>query len=390
VWRNHTFLPLWIGLLVSNVGDWITYVAMYAVVYQQTHSALALVGLRLVHLVPELLLASVAGVFVDRWSRKTTLVISPLVSALVVAPLLVAHPVALIFVAELALTLVAMFFDPAVSAAIPAIVGPEDLSAANALTQITGTLATLVGGLSGGLLVSALGARVAFGFDVISFLVIAALITTVRVREEARPPSVASIERELREGVRCLHDRPLVTAVVTAGALFVFAPSSIFTVGIVFAQSVLHAGAAGYGVLLAGLGAGSMVGALGMIVLRTRPREDLVFAVTGIALGAAFALMGLSRSLTPATSLYGIAGCMSLINGVAAVTLVQRLVPDQLRGRIFGVASSLNHLAAFAGAVLIAAVVGVLGAGGVITASGAIAGFAGLCVLVVILRGIRA
>jgi predicted MFS family arabinose efflux permease len=188
------------------------------------------------------------------------------------------------------------------------------------------------------------------------------------------------------EGVRYLRGRPLVAAVVGADALLVFAPSSIFTVGIVFAQSVLHAGAAGYGVLLAGLGAGSLVGALWMILTRTRPREDLVFAVTGIALGGAIALMGLSRSLALATSLYGVAGCMALINGVAAVTLVQRLVPDHLRGRIFGVVSSLNHLAAFASAVLIAGVVGALGAGGVITASGIVAGLAGLWVLVVILR----
>jgi hypothetical protein len=265
----------------------------------------------------------------------------------------------------------------------------EDLAQANTLTQITATLATLVGGLSAGILVSALGARVAFGFDVVSFLVIAALVTTVHMREEPRPPSVASIERDLVEGVRYLRDRPLVAAVVTADALLIFAPSSIFTVGIVFAQSDLHAAAAGYGVLLAGLGAGSLVGALGMILTRIHPREDLVFAITGIALGGAIALMGLSRSLAPATSLYGIAGCMILINGVAATTLVQRLVPDRLRGRIFGVASSLNHLAAFASAVLMAAVVGVLGAGGVITASGTIAGVAGFWVLVVILRGIN-
>src|SRR5437588_6051421 len=103
VWRNRAFLPLWSGLLVSNLGDWINYVAMYALVYQQTHSALAVVGLRLIHIVPELLFASFAGVFVDRWSRKKTLIVSPLVSAVFVALLVFVHPVAPIFVAEAAL-----------------------------------------------------------------------------------------------------------------------------------------------------------------------------------------------------------------------------------------------------------------------------------------------
>lgn len=387
VWRNRDFLPLWSGLLVSNLGDWITYVAMYAVVYQQTGSALALVGLRLVHIVPELLFASFAGVFVDRWSRKKTLMVSPLVSGVFVALLVFAHPVALIFVAEAALTIAGMFFDPAVSAAIPNIVAAEELVQANTLSRITLTLATLVGGLIGGILVSSVGASVAFGLDAVSFLVIATLVTRVRVREEPRPPSVASIERELLEGVRYLRQHSLVATVVVAGALFVFAPSTIFTVGIAFAQSVLHAGSAGYGVLLAGLGAGSLAAAGGMLLVRTRPREDLAFALSGMVQGAAIVLMGLSHSLALAASLYGVAGCMTMINGVSAVTLVQRLVPDQLRGRIFGVASSLNHLTAFGSALLVAAAVGLLGTAGVVTAAGAVAVVVGLWVQGALLRG---
>lgn len=389
IWRNRDFLPVWGGLLVSNLGDWINYVAMYALVYQQTarggHSALAVVGLRLIHIIPELLFASFAGVFVDRWSRKKTLVVSPLISAVFVTLLVFVHPVVLIFVAEGALTIAAMFFEPAVSATLPNIVGSEELVQANTLARTTSTLATLVGGLAGGLLVSSIGASVAFGLDAVSFLVVAGLVAGVRVREEVKPPSAASVERELLEGARYLREHPLVTTVVAAGALFVFAPSSTFTVGIVFAQSVLHAGSAGYGVLLAGLGAGSAVAAGGMILVRDRPREDLAFAVTGLAEGAAFVLMGLSHSLALAAGLYGVAGCMAMINGVSAVTLVQRLVPDQLRGRVFGVASSLNHLAAFVNAVLIAVGAGLLGIGGLITASGAVAAIAGLWVLVALL-----
>jgi hypothetical protein len=83
-----------------------------------------------------------------------------------------------------------------------------------------------------------------------------------------------------------------------------------------------------------------------MLLPRRRPGEDLTFALTGLALGAAIAAMGLSYALLPAAVLYDVGGCMSLINGVAAATLVQRLVPDRLRGPVFGVASGPNHLAA--------------------------------------------
>lgn len=381
VLRNRSFALLWLGLLVSGLGDWVNYVAMVAVVYRQTHSALALVVLRLLHVVPELLLGPFAGVFVDRWSRKRTLIVSPLVSGAFVSLLVFAHPVAMVFAEMAVITIAGMVLEPAVSASMPNIVSRQDLVQANTLSRITATLAILVGGLTGGILVSGLGASFAFGLDAASFLVIAALVTTVNVREEHGRASVASIERALAEGLRYLRGSPLVAHVVAAGALFVFAPASMFTLGIVFAQSVLHAGSTGYGVLLAGLGAGSLVGAAGIMLIRSRWREDLTFAATGITLGAAIAMLGISRSLLPAAAMYGVAGCMTVINSVSAVTLVQRLVPDRLRGRVFGVVSSVNHLGAFASTLLIAAGAGLLGTAGLITASGSIACVAGLWVL---------
>lgn len=386
VLRNRSFAVLWLGLLVSNLGDWINYIAMFAVVYQQTHSALAVVGLRLVHILPELLIAPFSGVLVDRWSRKRSLIVAPLVASGFVGLLVFAHPVALVYLAELAITLADTVFEPAVSAAMPNIVEPEQLVPANTLSRVTATVATLVGGLIGGLLVSGIGARFAFGLDAVSFLVIAALATTIHVREDTAQRTVASIEHELLEGVRHLRDHPLVANVVTAGALFIFAPASMFTLGIIFAQTVLHAGTQGYGVLLAGLGAGSLVGAVWMIFARTWAREDLLFAASGIVLGGAIALLGLSRSLPLATAMYGVAGCMTMINSVSAVTLVQRLVPDQLRGRIFGVVSSFNHLGAFASTLLIAGGAGILGTAGLITTCGIIAVVAGFWVLGVALR----
>lgn len=381
IWRNGDFLLLWVGLLISNLGDWVNYIAMYAVLYQQTHSPLALVGLRLIHVAPEFLFGPFAGVFVDRWSRKTTLRVSALASSGFVALLVFAHPAVLIFVAEAAITLAAMFFEPAVSAAMPNIVREEDLVQANTLARVTSILATVVGALIGGVLVSTVGGRAAFGFDAVSFLVIGALLTGVQVREEVIYLPATTIERELREGLAYLRQQPVVAAVVAAGAVFVLPTSTIFTVGIVFSQSVLRAGATGYGVILAAGGAGSLIAAGWLILGHTRARDDLLFAATGVIQGGAMVFMGLSHSLVLAATLYGIADGMSTVSGVSRLTLVQRLVPDALRGRIFGVASSLTHLVALIDALLVAAGIGLLGAGGLITASGAAAVAAGLFVL---------
>ena len=390
VWNNRHFLSLWSGLLVSNLGDWISYVAMFAVVYQQTHSALAVVGLRLVHIVPELLFAPFAGVFVDRWNRKRTMVVAPLAVSLIVGSLVFAHPTAVIFVAEFAITLGDMFFEPAFLAALPNIVSEEQLTSANTLSRITSTAATLAGPLIGGLLIAGVGASAAFGVDAVSFLVIAILVTTIRVPQGVRPPSVATIERELLEGIRYLRAEPMVATVVTAGAIFILVPSTIFTVGIVFSDSVLRAGSAGYGVLLAAGGAGSLVAALTLISGRLRVPEQLSFAVSGILQGAAFVLMGFSHVLLPAALLYGAADSMATVNTVSSVTLIQRLVPDALRGRVFGASSSLTHFAAAVSALFVAATVGLLGAGGVISVAGVAAVLGGFWTLFMLRRQQRA
>ena len=84
--------------------------------------------------------------------------------------------------------------------------------------------------------------------------------------------------------------------------------------------------------------------------------------------------------------LYGIANGLSTISVIASVTLVQRLVPDALRGRVFGVASSLGHFAALAAALVVAGGIGVLGASGLISASGVITLLAGGVVLAIVRR----
>ena len=386
VWQDRNFLPLWVGLLVSNLGDWVNYIAMYAVAYQQTHSALVLVGLRLIHLVPEFLFAPFAGVFVDRWSRKKTLVVAPLTSSIPVGLLAVTHPTVLILAAEGVITAAAMFFEPAVAATIPNIVAEDELAQANTLSRMTSIVATTAGGLVGGLLAPTAGGRPAFLFDAISFLAIAVLISGSRIREEPAPHVATSILRELRQGIDYLLTRPVVGTIVVVGAVFVLIPSTLFTVGIVFSRSALHAGTTGYGVILAAGGAGSLIAAAWILLARPRAREDVLFAFTGVAQGALVVVMGLSHALPLAAALYGIADGLSTVSGVASVTLVQRLVPDALRGRVFGVASSLGHLAALGAALFVAGGIGALGASGLISASGVITLVAGGVVLAIVRR----
>lgn len=382
--RRRDFRLLWIGLLVSNVGDWINFVAMASVVYDETHSALAMAALRLFHIVPIVLLAPFAGVFVDRWERRRVLVMAPLLAAAAAGLLLVTHAVLAVFLSYGIITIAVMFFEPTVSALMPAIVPPEDLVGANSLSQITDTAAIIVGGVLGGAIVAGLGAGDAFGLNALSFLLIALCAASIRVRGTPAPHSEHSVLKDLQAGVAYLGEERLVAVIIGAGAAFIFAQATVFTLGIVFVETALHAGAHGYGTVLAGMGAGSVIGVVAMIRVGDRCADARIFAASGALTGGGIAALGLAHTVPVAALAYGVAGLGGVISTVAGITLLQRLVPNAMRGRIFSVSSTLDHAAAFASTLLVGVIGVEAGAGALITISGMVS----LAIGVVVLSGL--
>jgi MFS family permease len=122
-----------------------------------------------------------------------------------------------------------------------------------------------------------------------------------------------------------------------------------------------------------------------MMAYRNRLRHDRVFALSGVVSGLGVAGLGLSHAVLPAAVAYGVSGFGSVASTVSGVTLLQRLVPDQVRGRIFSVATTFDHLGAFLSTIGIGAGAGILSVAGLITASGVAAAFAGGITLLFVL-----
>jgi MFS family permease len=377
--HNRSFLALWLGLLVSSVGDWVNYVAMVSLVWGETHSTLALAALRLFHIVPILLIAPLSGVLVDRWSLKATLVASPLIAGLVVGVLIFFHPLWAVFLAYGGVTISLTFFNPAQACTIPLIVPDRDLVPANSLSQITSTTSIVLGGLAGGLVVSQLGAPAAFLADAVSFVAIAAFVTTISLPRARPVGGTTGVRDELVEGVAYLRGAPFVRLIVIAGVVFVFAPATVLTLGYAFVGTSLHGGAAGYGRVLAGYGIGQALAVLVLLAARRRLREDVTFVAGGVILGVGDTVLGLTHGVLPAAIAYGASGFGSMANGVAAVTLLQRLVPERIRGRIFAVSSTFDHAGAFASTLLVGVGGGAMSPGALISLAGAGAAAMGLC-----------
>ena len=157
VLRNANFRNLWLGQVVSQVGDYFTFLALTVIVSGFSNTtegtALAVAVVMISFSLPRLLFGLLAGVFVDRWDRRKTMLVSDLVRVVLILfmiPAFMAASLPAIFVLGFLMSTVGTLFNPAKSALIPRLVPPEQLLSANALSQTSQIVATVLGpGLAG-------------------------------------------------------------------------------------------------------------------------------------------------------------------------------------------------------------------------------------------------
>ena len=187
--RRRDFALLWTGGLVSVAGDYVLHAALPFFVYEQTGSTIATAGMIAAELAPEVVLGTVAGVFVDRWDRTRVLVVANLLQAAVVALLLLVPLdgwLWVVFVVAAVQSAVAAFAVPAEGALIPSLVDNADLVAANALNALNNRLARLIGVPVGGVLLVAFGLHEVVLVDCATFVAAALLIVPLGARPARR------------------------------------------------------------------------------------------------------------------------------------------------------------------------------------------------------------
>src|SRR5690348_16964991 len=217
--RQRNFGLLWAAGLISLAGDWMLRIALPIYVYQLTGSALATSSMLIAGMLPDLLFGSIAGVFVDRWDRKRTMVICNLLLAIGLLPLLAvrtADHVWLLYLVAFCESLVAQFFGPAENALLPQLVGEEHLVSANSLNALNNNLARLIGPALGGIVVGLAGVAGVALIDAATFLLAAALIALIsgtykplKSPAAEEPSSVgqawAAVPREWLAGLRLIR-----------------------------------------------------------------------------------------------------------------------------------------------------------------------------------------
>jgi DHA3 family macrolide efflux protein-like MFS transporter len=207
IFRNRSFVYLWTGQLISTIGDALTSLAAGIIVFQVTHSFLNVGIMLMVSSIPTLVFGLVAGVFVDRFDRKTIMVASVVIRAGLVAaiPLSLAltNNILWLYVIVLLSASVQQFFDPANDSVLPEIASDEELAAANSLMAIAQFGSMAVGFALAGLLIGA-SQELVFWFDAATFLFSGLMISLVTIKPLVvdEEPTVRDIVRNLGDGAR--------------------------------------------------------------------------------------------------------------------------------------------------------------------------------------------
>jgi dTMP kinase len=380
--RKRSFRALALSSLFATLGDWIGFLAIIALTQDilgyTRAAAFAVSGVMVARVVPSLLLAPVAGVFVDRWDRKKVMLVAHLGRGIVMALIPFTDEILTLILATLVIELLAVTFAPAKDAVFPTLVDRDELVLANQINLMV-TYGTLpLAGFAYAALVgfanriappeSFLDGRpiaLPIWFNALMFGVSAALIATITMVRRAggihHDPAVAPGPWEqFKEGFRFVGRHPVIRSLIVGVMVAAAAAGFVITTGHFFAE-LLNAGASGYGILVAFVGTGMLAGLVATAPLTARITPERLFApAIGIA-GAALMITASMPSLPLAVIPAFVMGAGAGVVFVVGYTVLQQRADDRIRGRTFGAFNSGVRLAIFGSTIAVPTVIGVLG-----------------------------
>ncbi|HKJ38124.1 MAG TPA: MFS transporter [Anaerolineales bacterium] len=353
--RNQNFSYLWWGNVVSLLGDWFNLIASAALITQLTNSGVAISYLFLVRYIPVFIFSPIAGVIADKYDRRTILIVTDLLRAVTVLSFLLirsADQLWLLYLLTAVQFMLSALFTPARSAMLANVVQQKDLVTANALDSFTWSTMLALGSFLGGIVAAIFGNQTAFVMDALTFGLSAWLISRIVLPKRERISiSGQSNWLEFIGGLRYLWQVPvlLVISLVKAAGSFVWGAINVLEIS--YADQVYplsdtalgqwlsidNGGTATLGLIyvVSGLGTG-----LGPLLIRRWLGDSTKRLMTGISIGFLLTAAGISMlgQVSTLSAFLGSTFVRTVGTGtiwVFSSVLLQMLIPDKVRGRVF-------------------------------------------------------
>jgi MFS family permease len=380
------------GQAVSQLGGSFTLFAMPLLVFKLTHSATNLALTTVAEFVPYLLFGLLVGAVMDRFDRKRLMLGSDIAQALVIAVIPVLAIAGSLRVADIyAVTFVqstlGIIFDCGEFAAIPSLVGEQELVTANARIMATNNAGQILGPVLAGALVAFVPVADLLFVDAATFLVSSGCLVLIRGSFNAATPAgrpagsaIRALLTDVREGLAYVWSNPVLRSISIMMALINFVATTADSQLVLFARRALHATNSEIGFLYAAGAAGIV--AVSLVAGPIRRRVSFAVAALGalVLAGLTTTAMALVGSYPAALVLWAASSGFGMLLNINTVALRQAIVPSQLFGRVVSVAQvlawsaiPLGSLAGAAAINLSGSVTGVYAVIGVLIAAIALA-----------------
>lgn len=355
--RTPTFQRLWLGLSISYLGDQFATITLLWFVLQLTGSGAAVGLVILCFELPGVVTGAFLGRLLDRFQPRLVMGLDNITRAALIAAIPALYALGVLRLWHVfILALLAGALAPATSAGVrmllPSLVRDAALDRANALTAASLQFSYLAGPVAAGFTVTALGGPWALLLDAASFLLMGILVLTLP--PIARRPRATQPTKEGARwlGFGTLFSLPAVPALTLLALVFFFSYGPLEAALPVYSSRTLHASAGGYGLLWTGFGIGAFLGVIVLTRLATRWRPSITLPLIAVLWGALLCPLFVIRQLVPAMIFLGLAGAAWAPYTPMETSLLQRLVPAEVRGQVFGARLALVVAAAPLGAAL--------------------------------------
>ncbi|MFH1128988.1 MAG: MFS transporter [Candidatus Omnitrophota bacterium] len=362
--KNRNFFLLWLGQIISQLGDRLDQMALIAFIYSRAPgSSLQIAKILSFTIIPVFLIGPIAGVYVDRWDRRKTMYICDILRAglVLTIPLFLFYLKSLVPIYAIIFIVfsIGRFFVPAKLSIVPDLVEKKDLLMANSLVNTTGMIAAILGFGISGILVEWLGAKGGFYLDSLSFLISAAFIFFIakktvavmslkKVSKEIAEVISKSVLQEIKEGVQYFIRNKDIR--FTSGVIFTLwsALGAVYVVLIVFVQKTLHSATKDLGLLVMFLGIGLFLGSLVYGRFGQRLSHYKIIFLSLFLSGVALIVFALTLHRYP---YFAIAATLSLALGlliapimIASNTIIYNASDSSMRGKIFSSMEIVMHM----------------------------------------------
>jgi MFS family permease len=360
--RTRAFVVYWSARTTSYVGSGITVVVLPVLVYRLTGSPAAVAALSAMQAVPYLAFGLLAGALADRLDRKKMMVVCDVAAALLLAAVPAAaalHLLALaqLFIVALGIGTAFVWFDAANFGSLPALVDRDQLPAALSLLEASATTALLLGPTLGGALLAFIAPPYALGFDAVSYLMSALLLSSIRrpfsrLQHEQGPRK--RIHQDIAEGLRYLWRHPIIRTFTLSVFCTCLSWGGTFGLLVVYANRVLHITHANVrlGLLYSAGELGSLIAAVAVPKLIRRLAIGRLMAAFLAANVIALALLSMAPSYGWALLLFCCYELVYVVVLLTGITVRQMLTPDRLQSRVNTAGRLIAYGGQPAGAIL--------------------------------------